>query len=114
MWCVPKYSNPTGDGVLGARRSSGSPRCRRPRPDFRLFWDNAYAVHHLTDEPATSSPTSSRRARATGIPNRAFVFGSTSKITLAGAGLALFGGVAGQRRAGTLGRMGQRTIGRTR
>ena len=91
------------------RRSSGSPPCRRPRPDFRLFWDDAYAVHHLTAERATIPSLVDLCARH-GHPDRAFVFGSTSKMTLAGAGVALFGGSPANV-AWYLGRMGKRTIG---
>jgi DNA-binding transcriptional MocR family regulator len=58
-------------------------------PDFRLFWDNAYAVHHLTSERVQIANILELCAKH-GNPNRAFVFASTSKITLAGAGLALF------------------------
>ena len=58
-------------------------------PDFRLFWDNAYAVHHLTNERIEIANILELCTRH-GHPNRAFVFASTSKITLPGAGLALF------------------------
>ena len=88
MWCMPKYSNPTGtvysDGVverLAAMKTAA--------PDFRLFWDNAYAVHHLTDERVEIANVLELSARH-GHANRAFVFASTSKITMAGSGLALF------------------------
>ena len=88
MWCVPKYSNPTGtiysDAVverLAAMKTAA--------PDFRLYWDNAYGVHHLTDERIEIANILELCARH-GNPNRPFVFLSTSKITLAGAGLALF------------------------
>jgi DNA-binding transcriptional MocR family regulator len=88
MWCVPKYSNPTGavysDGVverLAAMKTAA--------PDFRLFWDNAYAVHHLTSERVEIANVLELCAQH-GNPNRAFVFASTSKVTLAGSGLAMF------------------------
>lgn len=88
MWCVPKYSNPTGtvysDPVierLAAMKTAAA--------DFRLFWDNAYTVHHLTRERIEIANIIEACARH-GHPNRPFVFASTSKITLAGAGLALF------------------------
>jgi DNA-binding transcriptional MocR family regulator len=58
-------------------------------PDFRIFWDNAYAVHHLTPERIEIANLLELSARH-GHPNRPFVFASTSKITLAGAGLAAF------------------------
>ena len=60
-------------------------------PDFRLYWDNAYAVHHLTEETVEIANVLQLCARH-GHPNRALVFASTSKITLPGAGLALFAG----------------------
>ncbi len=90
MWCVPKYSNPTGttysDAVverLAAMKTAA--------PDFRLYWDNAYGVHHLTDERVQIANILELCARH-GNPNRPFLFLSTSKITLAGAGLAMFAG----------------------
>jgi DNA-binding transcriptional MocR family regulator len=58
-------------------------------PDFRLYWDNAYVVHHLTSERIDIANIVELSAEH-GHPNRPFVFASTSKITLAGAGLALF------------------------
>ena len=88
MWCVPKYSNPTGAIYSEAvtERLAAMPTAAA---DFRLFWDNAYAVHHLTPERIGIANilelcASHRHA------NRPFVFASTSKITLAGSGLALF------------------------
>jgi DNA-binding transcriptional MocR family regulator len=88
MWCVPKYSNPTGtvysDAVI--ERVAAMPAAA---PDFRIYWDNAYSVHHLTSERIEIANILELSARH-GHPNRAFVFASTSKITLAGAGLALF------------------------
>jgi DNA-binding transcriptional MocR family regulator len=88
IWCVPKYSNPTGtvysDEVI--ERLAAMPAAA---PDFRLYWDNAYCVHHLTSERIEIANVLQLSARH-GHPNRAFVFASTSKITLAGAGLALF------------------------
>jgi len=88
MWCVPKYSNPTGavysDSIV--ERLAAMPSAA---PDFRIFWDNAYSVHHLTSERIEIANILELSARHDH-PNRAFVFASTSKITLAGAGLALF------------------------
>ncbi|NIR29742.1 MAG: aminotransferase class I/II-fold pyridoxal phosphate-dependent enzyme [Gammaproteobacteria bacterium] len=89
IWCVPRYSNPTGvtysrDTVerLAGMRTAAS--------DFRILWDNAYAVHHLTDDPEPLAHIL-RACEAAGHPNRALLFASTSKITLAGAGLAAMG-----------------------
>jgi DNA-binding transcriptional MocR family regulator len=88
MWCVPKYSNPTGtvysDAVIERLAAM-----KTAAPDFRLYWDNAYVVHHLTDDRIEIANVLELCARR-GHPNRAFVFASTSKITLPGAGLAIF------------------------
>jgi DNA-binding transcriptional MocR family regulator len=86
MWCVPKYSNPTGttysDAVvkrLAAMKTAAA--------DFRLFWDNAYAVHDLYPVGDELLNVLTACAEA-GHPDRAIVFGSTSKISFAGAGVA--------------------------
>jgi DNA-binding transcriptional MocR family regulator len=86
MWCVPKYSNPTGVTYSEAvvKQLAGM---RTAAPDFRLMWDNAYAVHDLYAE---GDPLANVLAacEAAGHPNRPLVFASTSKISLAGAGVA--------------------------
>ena len=89
IWCVPKYSNPTGI-VYSDETVRRLATMSTAAPDFRIMWDNAYAVHTLVDEPA---PIADLLALATEAANadRVFVFGSTSKITLAGAGVAFFG-----------------------
>ena len=88
MWCVPKYSNPTGE-VYSDETVQRLAKLKTGASDFRLFWDNAYAVHHLTDERHEIANILDLCAQA-GHPDRAFVYASTSKITFAGAGLALF------------------------
>jgi DNA-binding transcriptional MocR family regulator len=88
MWCVPKYSNPTGD-VYSDETVRRLATMQTAAPDFRLFWDNAYTVHHLTERRIEVANILDACAAA-GNPDRAFIFGSTSKITLAGAGLAFF------------------------
>jgi DNA-binding transcriptional MocR family regulator len=108
IWCVPKYSNPTGT-VYSASTVERLAAMPAAAADFRIFWDNAYAVHHLTSE-RIEIPSMVDACARHGHPNRAFVFGSTSKITLAGAGVALFASSA-ENVAWYLGRMGKRTIG---
>ena len=108
MWCVPKYSNPTGT-VYSSSTIERLAAMSAAAPDFRIFWDNAYAVHHLTAE-RVDIPSMVEACARHGNPNRAFVFGSTSKITLAGAGVALFASAAANV-AWYLGRVGKRTIG---
>jgi DNA-binding transcriptional MocR family regulator len=90
MWCVPKYSNPTGT-VYSDATIERLAAMKTAAPDFRLYWDNAYAVHHLTEE-AIEIANVLELCASHGNPNRAFVFASTSKITLPGSGLALFAG----------------------
>ncbi|MEY9845682.1 aminotransferase class I/II-fold pyridoxal phosphate-dependent enzyme [Streptacidiphilus sp. MAP5-3] len=92
MWCVPAYSNPTGEvySAETVRRLAAMPTAA---PDFRIFWDNAYALHDLTDRRAELVSILDACAEA-GNPDRAFVFASTSKITLAGSGVAFFGSSA--------------------
>jgi len=108
MWCMPKYSNPAGitfsDAVIERLA-----RMKTAAPDFRLFWDNAYAVHHLTDERVEIANILEMGARH-GHANRALVFASTSKITLAGAGLGLFA-ASKESVKWLLARMTPRTIG---
>jgi len=89
IWCVPKYSNPDGVSYSDetVARLAAMPTAA---PDFRIFWDNAYAAHHLTDEPVEIADMLAACADS-GHPDRVFVFGSSSKITLAGSGVAFFG-----------------------
>jgi len=88
MWCVPKYSNPTGT-VYSDAVVERLARMKTAAPDFRLYWDNAYCLHHLTNQSIEIANILELSARH-GHPNRPFVFVSTSKITLSGAGLAMF------------------------
>ncbi len=86
MWCVPKYSNPSGE-VYSDETVERLASMKTAAPDFRLMWDNAYAVHHLGDGPAPLKNVLAAAEKA-GNPDRPIVFGSTSKITYAGAGVA--------------------------
>lgn len=108
IWCVPKYSNPSG-AVYSAQTVERLARMTTAARDFRIFWDNAYAVHHLTPERIEIANILSACERH-GVPNRPFIFGSTSKITFAGAGVGLFGG-SKDNVAWYLKRIEKRTIG---
>ncbi|MCB0946570.1 MAG: aminotransferase class I/II-fold pyridoxal phosphate-dependent enzyme, partial [Mycobacterium sp.] len=93
MWCVPVFANPTGITYSWevVRRLV---QMNTAAPDFRLFWDNAYAVHTLTHEFLRQVDVLGLAAQS-GHPNRPYVFASTSKITFAGAGVSFFGGSLG-------------------
>lgn len=90
IWCVPKYSNPMGmtfsDDVV--RRLA---EMTTAAPDFRIYWDNAYAIHHLSGEHDQLASILEAAEKA-GNPDRPFVFASTSKVTFAGGGVSFFGG----------------------
>jgi len=88
IWVIPTYNNPTGESV-NAETAGRLAAMKTAAPDFRIFWDDAYAVHHLGDD-RDIVPSILELCRAAGNPDRAFVFGSTSKITHAGAGLSAF------------------------
>ena len=87
IWCVPLYSNPTGaiysDEVVFRLASM-----KTAAEDFRLFWDNAYCVHHLT-ETKYKIRNIIRECEKAGNPDRVFEFASTSKITFPGGGVAV-------------------------
>ncbi|MGV0633683.1 aminotransferase class I/II-fold pyridoxal phosphate-dependent enzyme [Mycolicibacillus trivialis] len=93
MWAVPVFGNPTGVTYSWetVRRLT---QMRAAAPDFRLFWDNAYAVHTLTTEFPRQVDVLGL-AEAAGNANRPHVFASTSKITFAGAGVSFYGGSLG-------------------
>ncbi len=92
MWLVPTYANPTGSVATQevAARLASMPTAA---PDFKILWDNAYALHHLTEDEAKTADILSL-ASASGHPHRPILFASTSKITYAGAGVAFLGGSA--------------------
>lgn len=90
IWLVPTYANPTG-AVVSAAIAAELAAMETAAPDFRIMWDNAYAVHHLTEEH-TKTADILALAMASGHPNRPLIYASTSKITFAGAGVCFLGG----------------------
>ncbi|MER6051211.1 aminotransferase class I/II-fold pyridoxal phosphate-dependent enzyme [Streptomyces sp. NPDC001793] len=108
IWCVPKYSNPTAV-TYSAETVRRLAAMETAAPDFRIFWDNAYAVHRVAGEDEPLADILGLCAEH-GHPDRAFVFGSTSKITMAGSGVAFFGSSPANV-AWLLGHLSKRTIG---
>ncbi len=88
MWVVPVFSNPTG-ATVSREVAEALASMETAAPDFRIIWDNAYAVHTLTDEFPEILDIVGIAAEQ-GNPNRFWAMSSTSKITLAGAGVAFF------------------------
>lgn len=92
IWIVPAYSNPTGINVSAERAQALAEL--DAAPDFRILWDNAYALHHLSDDNQAPVLDILSLCEKAGNPNRAWIFASTSKITHAGAGVAFIGSSA--------------------
>ena len=87
IWCVPKHQNPTGHTFSEATVGRLARLAKIAGPNFRIMWDNAYAVHDLYED-APPLPNLMDRCRAEGTENSVIILGSTSKITRAGGGIA--------------------------
>ncbi len=87
---VPTYSNPGGESISEekARRLMS---LKAAAPDFTVFADDAYRVHHLSEDERDTAVNLVKLGEEAGNPDRAIVFASTSKVTLAGAGLGFLG-----------------------
>lgn len=90
IWCVPRFSNPTGHVYSDATVQRFARLAHKAGPHFRIFWDNAYAVHALTDDAPNVLPIM-QACREQGSEDSVLIFGSTSKITFASAGLGYMG-----------------------
>ncbi|HMO19040.1 MAG TPA: aminotransferase class I/II-fold pyridoxal phosphate-dependent enzyme [Oligoflexia bacterium] len=87
IWCVPKYSNPSGITYSKENINELVSLVKLARPEFRVMWDNAYAIHDL-EENGKSLPPVLSLSEQQGTSDKFVLFGSTSKISFAGAGVA--------------------------
>ena len=88
IWCVPKYTNPLG-GCYSDEAVKALASMETAAKDFRIFWDNAYAVHDLYPDRSDRLADIFEACEAAGNGNRVFFFASTSKITFPGSGVAI-------------------------